>query len=59
VKAWEGPALPECGGGVLDGGDTGEVFFGNGRWSSTARVLGVEGLLVRLVGDVASILLGF
>jgi hypothetical protein len=31
LKGCEGPASPGCGGGVLDGGDTGEFFPGNGR----------------------------
>src|SRR5512139_294833 len=36
------PALPECGGGVLNGGDTGESGPGNGRGpSSTAIPSGV------------------
>jgi hypothetical protein len=33
LSVWmvEEPVLPECGGGVLDGGDTGEFVVGCGR----------------------------
>jgi hypothetical protein len=33
VKAGQEPAAPECGVGVLDGGDTGESNTGNGHCS--------------------------
>ena len=40
AKACKEPAPSECGGGVLNGGDTGEVKFGNGRRNpSTAAVM--------------------
>jgi hypothetical protein len=44
------PVLPECGGGVLDGGDTGESVTGNGRriWYGQLWLVG-KGLVVRLV----------
>lgn len=43
TKVGKEPALPACGGGVLDGGDTGEFFFGNGRGNLVQLPFGVVG----------------
>lgn len=52
LKGCKEPALPECGGGVLNGGDTGESFPGNGRVpSSTATSVVWNEVLVRLGED--------
>jgi hypothetical protein len=40
TKVGKEPALPECGGGVLNGGDTGEFFPGNGWGSSSTAIFG-------------------
>ena len=47
-KGGKEPALPECGSGVLDGGDTGESAAGNGHHSEYALIFGlvVETLVV-------------
>jgi hypothetical protein len=50
------PALPGCGGGVLDGGDTGESFLAAAGSSSTASS-GV-GTMVGAAGVDVSTLLG-
>ncbi|MBQ1046851.1 hypothetical protein KBX03_30590, partial [Micromonospora sp. C72] len=51
------PAPPECGGGVLNGGDTGKFGAGNGLVPLVQPLRGGGNeLLVRLVKDVSTLL---
>ncbi|GIJ52455.1 hypothetical protein Val02_93410 [Virgisporangium aliadipatigenens] len=55
AKAGKEPALSECDGGVLNGGDTGELLIGNGRPSRVSSSFGSaesDHGAVRLIGSV-------